>query len=306
MIGARGPVLGAIGIAVLLTGCRDAVGPEPILSGFRTIYGVLEVESPLVRVLAEEVMDTGGRQVLRGAHSVLSGAFGSTPLIEAAPGLGPCFVTYSPAFTGGEEGCYAGLLPEPVGGSAALTLDMVLPDGSQVRGTLVTPEPPIARIPPDSQRVSVPFLNPPNPEDRQPIAIVPVILDAAPGGHRVDVVAKVARAFPSGRGGEEMDPRGCEVHASTAPFHAPELVGEHDWNLYRVLCREGDSVVPWDSLDFDVHVISMEENYAGYVNDVLGSNAIDATRAGFGLDGAVGVFGAVATTVLPLTVFRDR
>jgi hypothetical protein len=306
MTGARGPVLGAIGIALLLAGCRDAAGPEPILSGFLTVYGVLEVESPLVKVLAEEVLDAGGRQVIRGAQAVLSSAFGSTPLIESAPGLGPCFATYSPAFTAGEEGCYAGMLLQAVGPSETLTLGLILPHGSEVRGTLVTPEAPVAWIPPDSQRVSVAFLIPPDPEDHQPIAIVPVVLDAAPGGHRVDVVAKVVRAFPLGRGGEEMDPRGCQVDASTAPFHAPELVGEHDWNLYGVLCREGESVVPWDSLLFDVHVISMEQNLAGYMNDVLGSNALDATRAGFGLDGAVGVFGAVATTVLPLTVFLDR
>jgi hypothetical protein len=35
---------------------------------------------------------------------------------------------------------------------------------------------------------------------------------------------------------------------------------------------------------------------------VLGSSSIDATRAGFGIEGAVGVFGAVATTILPLRV----
>jgi hypothetical protein len=297
----RCPALQALAMAAMVAGCRNPAGPEPVYSFHRAVYAVVEVEDTVVRVLAEELLETLGRLPLRGAQAAVSGAFGSAALTEAAAGLPPCFATYSPVFTGGEDGCYAGLLPSPLGGREALSLEIDLPDGGEVRGALVTPELPVASIPPDSQRVHVPFFVPPHPEDHQPVAIVPILLEAAPGAHRVDIVAKAVRAF----GGGQFEPRGCEVSASAPPVYPPALEGQIDWYLHRVVCRVGDSVVPLDSLDLDLHVVSMDRNYAGYMDRVLGSSAIDQTRAGFGLQGAVGVFGAVATSVLPLRIVRE-
>jgi len=299
MIRTLGLGMGAVGLGVLLAaGCRDAAGPVPVLSYHRAVYSVLEVESSLVRVLAEELLDSGGRP-LRGAQGAVTGEYGSAPLTEAALGLSPCFAVDAPGLGPGDGGCYAGLLPQPAGASETLTLDLVLADGGEVRGALVTPEPPLASIPPDSQRVSVAFQA--LPIDALPIAIVPIVLEAAPGAERVDVVTTVEQAFRGG-GGEMIDPAGCEVQASAAPFRWPQLQGQHDLYLYQVTCRPSGSVIPWDSLDLAVHVISMERNYAMYMERVLGSSSIDATRAGFGIEGAVGVFGAVATTILPLRV----
>ena len=300
MISARVLILESFGLALALAGCREVAGPSPVLSNHRAVYAVIEVGSPQVRVLAEELLDTGGRRPLQGAQGSVSGSYGSAPLTEAVAGPQPCFATALGEMTSGQEGCYTGLLPRPAGAGESLTLDMVLPDGSEVRGALVTPEPPVASIPPDSQRVTV--VSQVLPRDGLPIAIVPIVLEAAPGGQRVDVVATVVRAFRFGGGGETIDPGGCEVATSTGSFRAPQLQGEHDLFLYSVTCRVSGQVIPWDSLDLAVHVISMEENYATYFDRVLGSSSIAATRASFGLEGAVGVFGAVATTVLPLRV----
>lgn len=293
--------VGAFGLAVILAGCRNAAGPEPILSSYRAVYAVLEAESSDVRVVAEDILSIGVRLPLQGALAIVSGAYGSSPLTEAAPGSQPCFVEAVPLMTSGEEGCYVGFLPQAAGALETLTLEMTLPDGSDILGTLVTPAPPVAHFPPDSQRVTVAF-NEVIPGDFYPIAVVPVVLEDAPGGERVDVTARVVRAYRLYGGGDTIAAVGCEVASATGAFRDPPLRGQHDFSLHNVVCRENGSVVLWDSLDLAVDVTSMEENYAGYVNQVLGSRSIRASRAGFGLEGAVGVFGAVATTVLPLRI----
>jgi len=293
---------GALAFLVVLAACLDPAGPEPVFQEQRAVFSVLEVGSPVVRLLADEIFEGGSRGPLRGASGSVTSAGGAAALASAVGGPVLCFTdsSSSGAGTAAEEGCYSAMLAQPLGGSETVTLDMTLPDGRRVLGALTTPEPPQAYIPPDSQRVTTIFQS--LPLDRLPIAIVPIGLDAAPGGERVDVVATVDRAFRFQGSGALIDPAGCTVEATTAPFRAPRLGGEHDLHLYSVQCLESGSGVAWDSLDLSVQVVSMDANYAGYANSILGSSSIDVERAGFGLDGAIGVFGAVATTVLPLRI----
>lgn len=293
-------VFAVLAAGLLASGCRDVAGPAPILTDHRVLYSVLEVGSPSVRVVAEEYFAEGFWQPLLGMTGSVSGSQGAAALRPATPDVERCFVPEAPGTIQSDElACYLGALPQPAGASEQLTLDVVMPDGARVSGVVVTPEPPMASIPADSQRVSVAFQQLPE-LDRLPIAIVPIVLEAAPGGHRVDVVATVERLFVFGGSGATVDPTGCRVETSTAPFREGRLQGAHDLYLYKASCG-----VTWDSLDLAVHVVSMEANYAGYMDRVLGSSSVDRTRARFGLDGAVGVFGAVATTILPLRVIFD-
>ena len=288
--GPKGALL-LLGLALATAACRDVAGPEPVLSSNRAVYAMLEVGAAEVALVADEIPASGRRGPLSGAQATLSGPWGSVTLVEAALGPPTCFLVEVPGPSPGEEGCYTGALPQPAGAGDAMALNLTLPDGDEVRGALVTPEPPVGSIPPDSQVVT-PYWGARHPLDRSPRAIVPIALLDAPGAARVDVVATVAG----------VEPGACTIEAFVGSWHAPRLEGTHDWYLYEAPdCRLGtviDHGGPW--IDLDIHLIAMEDNYAGYMDHVLGSSSIDVTRAGFGLEGAVGVFGAVATTVLSL------
>jgi hypothetical protein len=280
------------GLLLPATACRDVAGPGPALTNHRAVYAVIEVGAAGVALLAEEILESGGRGPLRGAQASVSGPSGSVWLNEAALGPPTCFLVEIVGPVLGEEGCYTGTLLEPVGSMEAFSLAMALQGGNEVRGAVVTPEPPVASIPADSQTVSA-FFGDRHPLDRAPRAIVPIILHSALGASRVDVVAEVAG----------VDPAACAVDAWTGPWFAPRLEGRHDWYLYEApVCREGTVFDHRGPFDLDIHIIAMEENYAGYMNHVLGSGSIDVTRAGFGVEGATGVFGAVASTVLSLRI----
>jgi hypothetical protein len=290
MSGRARPTLLLVALAVVSVACRDAAGPEPVFSSQRAVYAAFEVGSPGVTLLAEGLTEHGSSAPLRGAEATVSGTSGSVALTEAPSS--ECFVEpMSPVLVRPDDACYTGALPQPAGTSEALALEMMLPDGGRVRGSLVTPGLPVASIPPDSQTVT-PYWGARHQLDQAPRAIVPITLHSAPGATRVDIVATVAG----------VDPSACRIDASAGPWFAPQLEGKHDWYLFeRPDCRPGtviDSSGDW--IDLDIHVIAMENNYAGYMNHMLGNSSIDVTRAGFGLEGAVGVFGATATTVLSL------
>lgn len=291
----RTAALGLVGLVAASVACLEPAGPSPVYSAGTAVYSVLEVGSALVRVVAESYLETG-RQPLSGATGIVSSPGGSATLTEAVDSLLACFQAKGGINIGGDEGCLAGLLPQPVAAGDPLTLRLDLPDGRVIRGSLLSPGVPIASIPADSQRVTARFQS-----DPLAIAIVPVVLDSAPGAERVEVIAEVERAF-SGGGGATIDPWRCEVSSAAPPFRRPLLQGAHDFNLHGVICLVDGSEVGWDSLDLSLHVVAMEVNYATYRDLAHGSSSLDVTRAGFGVDGAVGVFGAVATAVVPLRV----
>ena len=279
-------------LALTVSGCLDAAGPSRALSKHLSLYSVVQVGSALVQVLVEETLVSGSTRALEGATAFVQGAHGTSTLLEGAAGPGACFTGAGPGPVLSEPGCYSGLLPQPASGGDSLTLEVTLPDGAVVRGALRTPELPVASIPPDSQRVAVPFL-----EDFFPIAMVPVQLESAAGGLRVDVVAVVDTAYLS-TPGDAIHPSACGVGASTNPFRTQPLRGQDDLLVYGVRCVRQDAPVPWDSVDLVVQVISMDENYADYTSHMLCSGVVAKLWSEMGIDGAVGVFGAVAVTEL--------
>jgi hypothetical protein len=278
---------------VVSPGCVDVTEPARDLSGHRAVYAVLEVGSTMVRLIAEEIHESGLRMPLEGGSAMVEGPHGGIALAEGPSGPGACLAGTDGAPVPPEPGCYTGHLPQPTSAGDSVTLDVTFVDGTVLRGRLLAPAVPVASIPPDSQRVRV--------VERSsvgfPIAVVPVSLEAAVGARRVDLLPVVEAAWWTGT---TIDPRDCRVSASSAPFRGRSPAGEDDLLIHAVRCVAGDFVLPWDSIDLEVQVVAMEENYAEYTTRALCSGLVAEARAGFGIEGAVGVFGAVAVARLPL------
>jgi hypothetical protein len=282
-----------VGMAVVTSGCVDATEPSRDLSAHRAVYAVLEVGSTMVRVLAEEIHESGLRSPLEGGTAVVEGPQGATALGEGASGPGVCSSGTGSAPVQPAPGCYTGHLPQATSEGDSVRLDMTFADGSVLRGALRAPAVPVASIPPDSQRITVIYRS----NASFPIAVVPVGLESAVGAYRVDILPVVESAYITG---DAIDPRDCVVHASSAPFPTRSLSGEADLVIHAVRCLRADVALPWDSVDLTAQVVAMDENYAEYTTRALCSGLVSEARAGFGIEGAVGVFGAVAVAALPL------
>jgi hypothetical protein len=287
-----------MGVVVVMSGCLDATEPSRDLSAHRAVYAVLEVGSTMVRLLAEEIHEGGLRVPLEGGTAVVEGPHGATALGEGASGPGVCSAGTGSAPVLPAPGCYTGHLPQATSEGDSVTLHVTFADATVLRGALRAPSVPVATIPSDSQRVTVIHRS----NASFPIAVVPVGLESAVGAYRVDILPVVETAYVTG---DTIDPRDCVVHASSAPFPARYLTGESDLVIHAVRCLRADVALPWDSVDLTAQVVAMDENYAEYTTRALCSGLVSQPRAGFGIEGAVGVFGAVAVAALPLRLVFD-
>jgi hypothetical protein len=284
----------ALGVAAMSAACSYPDEPAPVPSAHRAVFSVIEVGSPVARLIGRDVAADAGLKPLANAAVTISGA-GSVATLASTEAAAPdCFAAPDvdlPAW--GIEGCYAGRLTRSVEPSTAYALSVVLPDGSRVSGSLTTPAVPSASIPADSQRVSVLTYSSP---DGLPIAIVPIELAAAPGSGRVDAFTTVRRGWTVQQGKPTtFDVSRCTSTSQMLPFRLARFPDSKDLWIYSASCG-----VSWDSVDVDVHVVGADPNYAGYANSVLSGLATPAAASGFGLSGAVGVFGALAERVLSL------
>jgi hypothetical protein len=291
--------------AMVLAACLEPAGPEPRLSDQRAIYAMIEVGSTAARMIGRDLPSVGPTRPLVGATVTVGGPNGSTSLVSGAR-VTDCFRNSDEAALWGEGGCYSGRLSRVVEPGREYTLTVGLPDGRRIRGTVTTPSAPVVSIPADSQRVTTGYRQSP---EGLPIVIVPLVLASAPGAGRVDAYTTVRAAWTSETrrtpGGRDtivaipIDPSTCTTRDEVLPFPVRNPPEPRDLWVYRLTCSP---VSRWDSLDLDVHVVAAERNYADYMNTVLEGLATSGEQAGFGVDGAAGVFGALAKAVLKLRV----
>jgi len=287
---------------VLLVACREVAGPEPMFEPLVALYAVLQPDSSVVRLLADQLGGGGERAPLSGGAGIVQTPGGAVTLVEFADSLRGCFVTVDGTTGPATPGCYVGRLPQaPVPGDS-VTFQFALPGGGTVVGAALVPGAPVATIPAEFHRVTTDFQGE-SAENPYPLARVPIDLGSAPFASSVRATASVARAY---YGGATFDIRNCGTRSSMTPFEAAPYQGRREFVLNDAICtRDGRPLGPWDSLDVSVHVSAVDANYSAYIRGVVENSALTVSRAGFGVDGAVGVFGAVATTTVSFRVVYE-
>lgn len=269
--------------------CEPAPTALDDLRGQLAVYSVLVTGSDsvavyVVRYPPEPSPFQPGFTGVSGARVSISSALGATELVEQLDDMSACFTAGPDRGPNDTRGCYAGALPEGVLGSTEYALHVETPDGIVVTGNARTPE--AIRIESPSDGAVQPFrlwsdsvtaftLAWSGP-DRLPRAEVAIFPDDPLCEVTIDEVqgAEVKSFY-----GDQLGGVGGILIVSDSTRRSLQVP------ISYAVCRH-DGVLNHDSIPATITLAVYDENYAAYVSDVSG-------RERNGLDGGLGVFGAV-------------
>jgi hypothetical protein len=307
----------AVAVVMSATGCelvREPTVVEP-LERPATVHAILRAGDDTVRVLISRARVLGPRVDIvpvTGAEVWIHGPSGRVALRETGPEMAPCMALPPTPPVGSPEddegeGCYIGVLPAPVQPGERYGLSITLPSGDLVVGETNVPMPPTVSLKSSSRLV----LRTTRDGTAAP-ASVGLVWSRGPDA--------VALQFGVGPGvayvGDEVVP-GASCWVYSPPFFAPwtrRPAGEMELQVFDAGCDMVPSPpetgpvepVPWDSISFAVYVAAADTAYGYYYEHHLGNDVLPWPRAAAGLEGAVGVFGAVAVTKVPLMIVREN
>lgn len=244
-----------------------------------------------------------------GAEVRLIAALDTTWLVEtpAAPCVGLWY-----GDEGSGEGCYRANLATPIVAGATYRLEVRLPDGTRVTGETTTPHPVRLRSPGPGLHVTADCIHEsacygeslPVPPYHRPVATIPLGWTTPPS---VSVAEAAIRPVAVYYRGAVYPGEACGLgHFSGGGFTATRDTLE--WTIPDIGCR-GDLYAElhqarFDSIRADISVIAWNDHYSRYIEHSRG-RGIRVAAASPGLEGAYGVFGAVAPATRTVILVRD-
>jgi len=309
----------AVAAALMATGC-DLVREPTVIDSLEhpaTVHAILRAGDDTVRVLISRARALNDFDMVpvTGAEVWIHGPSGPVALRETGPGMGPCTggVPVSPAESPGDAegaGCYIGVLPTTVRSGERYGLRIRLPSGELVVGETYVPIPPTVSLNSASRLVLRT-----GPDGWVDPPVVRMMWSRGPDAAALEFDVGLGVAYA---GGDVVPGAWCVVSASPYPFLTylfgrRDPAGEIELRVYGAACEVMPDptdpgrveTVHWDSVSVTVHVAAADTAYRDYVENRF-DNVRPWPRAAAGLEGAVGVFGAVAVTEVPLMIVREN
>lgn len=238
----------------------------------------------------------------------IHGPFGSVVLQEAAPGLGRCLLQPGESEIGvdAEAGCYARVLPAAVQAGERYGLAITLPSGEVVTGETYVPTPATLSLESGGRLVVDAGSNGTWVQAR-----IGMEWSRAPDAESLDFWLVPVAAFA---GGEEVPAAACAIGHDVELNRAWEASGTGEVRIFQIYCFSRPDPedpyrvveVAWDSIAAVVQATAADSVYGRFMDSVMSGDALRWPRAAAGLDGAVGYFGAVAVTEVPLLLIRAK
>lgn len=277
-------------VVMVAFGCEPAPTALDDLREQIAVYSVLVTGRDSVAVYVLRYPPTPspfqpGFSGVSGARVSISSTLGTTELLEQTDDTRPCFTPGPDREPANNLGCYTAALPGGVLGSTDYSLRVETPDADVVGGNVRTPEKVLIEAPLDGavqpfglwSDTAAAFSLRWNGADRLPYAEVAIF----PDDPLCEVtIAQVAGAEVRSTYGDQLGGVGgiLIVRDSTrTSLRVP---------ISYAVCRH-DGVLNHDSIPATITLAVYDENYAAYFDHVSG-------RDRNGLDGALGVFGAVS------------
>ncbi len=299
-----------LALGALATACLRDPDPFDLDDAALSVHAVLEAGADSAVVLISRPTRPGDPgpvpyDPVSEAEVGLVLAADTTWLVEDpdAPCVGPWYADGS----GSGAGCYRAPLDRPVAPGAVYGLVVRLPDGGRVTGETRVPEPVDVVAPDVGASVSVACDTDdrcePEPPEFGPIASVRIAWSAPPDDEAVVVQIAVREVYS---GGAVYPGDACElgwgplVGGPATPLRTETV----RWDLPRVTCAGELARTRFDSIRAEIRVVALNPAYTRYAEAAWeGTIRVDATSQG--LDGALGVFGAVAPALQEVLLVRD-
>lgn len=301
-------------LPLILAGCIRDADPFTVDTRPLQVHAVLQAGADSATVLlSRPASDRHSYLPVSGAEVYLSHDGGAVRLSEHGGGAACAVSGRTPIGTG--LGCYTGALPEPVQPGPVYALEVVLPGGARVTGRTTVPEQLQLTAPEPGVAYAVEcapaqyfsqcrsdFSDEP-PYGFVPLAVITLQWESAPDGSLVEAlfrpvrVVKDGTAYPGGA---------CEVEPPTLFRAAAASRGSVRWPVHSIYCSGPIDVIGWDTIYMAATVAVYDSAYATYMDAVRGRDAARVQSVSAGLEGALGVFGAVNTTVREVALVRVR
>lgn len=294
----------ALPLLLLVSGCQREPTRIELPEDEIIVLSMLEAGADTVRMLLlrggyDQRSGTPQIEPIVGAEPELS-RDGQRALLEPAPRGVLCVAAHPGFVVGGEpaqEGCYVAALPGGVRAAARYGLRALLPDGAVVTGGAKVPEPPEVLTPEPGERVPAEWAT----SALQATRPVTIRWRSRGGTASVGLVAVVTGVFI---GGEAQEWHGCRVAGSGSALFPPDRETAQ-WRLWIFGCVPDVSpgAAPADSIEVELRVIANDAAFTRYIEAGFG-RSIRRSDVSANLEGAVGLFGAMASEARRVMLYR--
>ena len=311
----RGLTRGAwiLGIAVAAAACFRADDPIEVDETAIHVHAVLQAGADTATVVitrpgSYETFDYVLVPVTGASVRLIRGA-DTTELLPRADG--GC-VTFGRTPLGNGDGCYDATFAAPIQVGEEWELDITLADGVRITGATRVPTAPTITAPAAGEEFTVrcqgeydcipmwdPFVEPPQ---RAALGLIPMGWIKPAGADYIQFGLDVRRV--AGAASNTI----CQFYPE--PLYDPFQTSRDtlSWPIYGLDCHQRGTrlVQPWDSMFVDVVVSTASEEYSEYERAVFSGQSVrfDAVRAG--VEGAYGVFGAMASARQPVVLINAK
>lgn len=304
----------AVAAVTVAMGCdRDDPTIPSASRGPVTVQAILRAGDDTVRVAITQTRFSlfGTRLApVSGAEVWIHGPHASVALRETGPELVACLWAPPGAPTEPPDddvagGCYVGVLPAAIQPGERYGLSITLPDGNMVEGETFVPKPGTVTLEAGGRVV----LPPAGPGLGWPVG---VDLAWSRDSDAVALQFDLQRSVPYAAD-KVIEGGACSVAYTFEPSRTRAAAGTGELQVYRVHCiRQVDPDDPnryepiaWDSVKTAVYVVAENPEYGYFTDYLLFEEAMPLPKASAGIRGAVGVFGAVTVTGVPIVFVQD-
>lgn len=296
-------------VSPLLAGCLRDADPIDIPDDAPAVFAILEAGADTAAILVARAghwLDQPGYEGIDGAEVRL--IHDADTLWAIADPSRPCVgfgdpTGGGPAFT---EGCYHLTLPAPIEPGEAYGLEIALPNGQRVVGATTVPQPPALTAPDPTLRVTASCQDPlycygqynERTDEFVPVAWVPVEWELPAGHEVVQLQVTGVAAYLDGA----TYPSGCYLGYG---FGGDDVDRTGRWAIPNIGCFDTLDPARFDSIRAAVTAATLDRAYAAFLDAVEQGQSVRAASVSQGLEGAYGVFGAIAPARRTFTILRD-
>jgi hypothetical protein len=301
-------------------GCGRDADPIELQRDPLQVHAVLAAGTDSVTVLVSRpASDPSAYDPVRGAAVLLTHDGVTVRLHERSDGRSCVVAGRTPI--GGGTGCYTATLPLPIAAGEVYGLEVLAPGGARVTGQTRVPHgvtftaphaaavypvecaPPAQSPPGGGAGACWGRVTGPPSYELIPLATIQLEWDAPPGAARVDATYRPVRIVS---GNTEYPGALCQVEPQPLfrPLEAPR--GSARWSVLVIHCQAPLDVLGWDAIHVETAVAVYDDAYRTYIDAVFDRNAARIEAVSAGLDGALGVFGAVNAQRREIVLLRVR
>ena len=299
-------------VPVFASGCFRDADPFDLDQEIVQVFAVLAAASDSATVLISlPTTDPFSYRPVRGAEVRLITPGASLLLEERTDGTACAAAARTPIGDG--TGCYTAALPTEIEAGVEYGLDIRLADGTRVIGAarvpagvhITAPQPgtlyTVACPPPGTTPDCRGSFRDEPPFDFMPLTVVQIEWDTPPAAARVDALFTVGRIVSNG---VTYPSAGCQIEPETVFEPAAAERGRARWPIYSIYCFPPLDLRGWDTIYVNARIATYDSAYATYLDAVAGRDAAREESVSAGLDGAIGVFGAVHALTREVALVR--